>query len=95
MSTLKDVLSNIDNQNQYQETILKNLECEKEYLEKNVSCIIQDIIKCFEQRYGDLIDEADKYASNTVKETIGRLFQERCAITRAKVFRCVVNHMWK
>ena len=40
MSTLKDALSNIDNQNRYQRATLKNLACEKEYLERNVLCLI-------------------------------------------------------
>ena len=44
MPTLEDFLSNIDNQTHYQGVTLKNLECEKEYLEKNMSCIIQDIV---------------------------------------------------
>ena len=34
-----------------------------------MSCLIHDIIKCFEQRYGDLLDEAHIDATNTVKET--------------------------
>ena len=66
---LKDVLSNIDDQNRYQGVTLKNLEREGEYLERNVSCLIQDIIKCFEQVCGDLMDEAHEDATNTVKET--------------------------
>ena len=44
MPTLEDFLSNIDNQTHYQGVTLKNLECEKEYLERNMSCIIQDIV---------------------------------------------------
>ena len=69
MPTLKDVLSNIDSQNPYQGGMLKNLKHEKQYLERNVPCLIHDIIKCFEQRYGDLLDEAHIDATNTVKET--------------------------
>ena len=46
MPTLKDVLSNIDDQNHYQGATLKNLESEKKYLERNVSCLIHDVIKC-------------------------------------------------
>lgn len=34
-----------------------------------MSCIIQEIIKYFEQGRDDLMDEADKHAINTVKET--------------------------
>ena len=68
MPTSKDVLSNIDDHNHYGGATLKNLEREKEYLERNASCLIQDI-KCFEQRYGDLMDEAHKDATNTAKET--------------------------
>ena len=48
---------------------LRNLELEKEYLERNVLCLIQDTIKCFKQRYGDLMDEANEDATNTGKET--------------------------
>ena len=46
--TLKDVFSNIDNQSPYQGAMLKNLEREKECVERNMSCLIQDIIKFFE-----------------------------------------------
>ena len=48
---------------------MKNLECEKEYLERNVSCLIQEITKCFEQRYSDLMNKAYEDTTNTVKET--------------------------
>ena len=48
---------------------IENPECDKEYLESNMSCTTQYILKCFEQRYGDLMDEADKDATNTIKET--------------------------
>ena len=66
MPALKDVLSNIDDQNCYQGPSLKNLECEKQYLE--VSCLIHEIIKCFQQRYdNDLMNEAHEDATNTVK----------------------------
>ena len=34
-----------------------------------MSCLMQDIIKCFEKRYGDLMNEAHEDATNTVKET--------------------------
>ena len=34
-----------------------------------MSYLIQDIIKCFEERYGDLANKADEDATNTVKKT--------------------------
>ena len=48
--------------------MLKNLEHKKEYLERNLSHLIQDIIKCFEQKYGDLMDEVQKDVTDTGKE---------------------------
>ena len=45
---------------------MKNLDCVNEYLKRE--CLIQDIIKYFERRYGDLMDKADKDATNTVKK---------------------------
>ena len=68
--------------------ILKNLEREKEHLERNVSCLIQDVIKCFEQRYGDLMDEAHKDSTNTVKETTkgDRLLSHICKVLNSKVW---------
>ena len=88
MPTLKDVLSNIDEQNRYQGATLKNLEREKEYLERNVSFLIQDIIKYFEQRYGNLMDEAHKDDTNTVKETTegDRLLSQICEALNSKVW---------
>ena len=56
-------MSNIDNQNRF------NLEHKKEHILRNVSCVIQDIVKCFDQRYGDLMEEAKEDATNKVKET--------------------------
>ena len=48
MPKLKDVSSNIDDQTHYQGAMPKNTEHEKENLEKrSMSCIIQNIIKCF------------------------------------------------
>ena len=85
MPTLQDVLSNIDDQNRYQGATLKNLEHEKEYLESNVSCLIQDIFNCFEQGYGDLMDED---ATSTVKETTegDRLLSHICKVLNRKVW---------
>ena len=70
MPTLKDVLSNVDNQNRCQGATLKNFECDKEYLERNVSCLIQDVIKCFEQRYDDLMDKVHEDATNKSKKLL-------------------------
>ena len=86
MLTLKDALSNIDNQNRHQRAMLKNLEHKKEYLERNMLCLIQDIIKCFEQRYGDLVDEAHRDATNMVKETTegDRLLSHICKVLNSK-----------
>ena len=46
-----------------------------------------DIIKCFEQRYGDLMDEAHKGATNTVKETNegDSLLSHICKVWRSEV----------
>ena len=40
LPTLKDVLSNIEDQNCYQGATLKNVECKKEYLQRNILYII-------------------------------------------------------
>ena len=69
MPILKDFLSNIDDQNRCQGATLKNLKRGMEYLERDMSSIIQYIIKCSEQRNGDLMDEVDEDATNTAKET--------------------------
>ena len=46
-----------------------------------MSCIIQEIIKYFEQGRDDLMDEADKHAINTVNEvTIKKQFSSDKAI---------------
>ena len=34
-----------------------------------IKSLIQDIIKCFEQRHGDMMDKVHEDANNTVKET--------------------------
>ena len=36
-----------------------------------IKFLIQDIIKCFEQRYGDMMDKVHEDAHNKVKETTG------------------------
>ena len=36
-----------------------------------IKFLIQDIIKCFEQRYGDMMDKVHEDAYNKVKETTG------------------------
>ena len=85
MPTLKEVLSKINDQNQYQGTKLKYLQREKDYLEGNVSTVIQNIIDCFDQRYGVLIDEVDE---NTVKESVegDKMLSDICKILNTKVW---------
>ena len=52
-----------------------------------MSCIIQEIIKYFEQGRDDLMDEADKHAFNTVKKTAekDRLLSLTCKFLTSKV----------
>ena len=92
MPTLEDVLPNIDDQNRYQGATLKNLERKKEYLQRNVSCLIQDIIKCFEQRYVDLLDEAQEDATN---ETTEGYKSHICKILNSKVWPNEVSNVEK
>ena len=53
-----------------------------------VSCLIQDIIECFEQRYGDLMDEVHEDATSTVKKTTegGSLLSHICKVLNSKVW---------
>ena len=61
MPTPKHASSNINNYSRNQEATLKDLECKK-YLERNMWCIIQNAVKCFEQGYGDMMNETDEDA---------------------------------
>ena len=55
-----------------------------EYPERDMSSIIQYIIKCFEQRNGDLMDEVDEDATNTAKETTGGCYDTFVKFSTAK-----------
>ena len=84
MPILKDLLSNIGDQNRCQGATLKNLKRGMEYLERDMSSIIQYIIKCSEQRNGDLMDEVDEDATNTAKETTEGCYHI-CKVLNSKV----------
>ena len=60
-----------------------------------MSCLIQEIIKYSEQRYGDLVEEVCKDATNTVKETTegDRLFSHICRVLNSKVLPNEVSNV--
>lgn len=62
-----------------------------------MSCIIQEIIKYFEQGRDDLMDEADKHAINTVKKTAekDRLLSLTCKFLTSKVGQTKVTPSMK
>ena len=75
MPTLINVLSIIDDQSHYQGVMFKSIERKKYSLERNLSCLIHDIM--FWAKIGD---EAHKDATKTVKETTegGSLLSHIC-----------------
>ena len=91
LPTLKKLLEQIDNKIFYQDTKVRGIAQEREYLENNVVVVIHKIMTCFEKRYGALFCDID----NPSAEILGqkRLKVTRCYLIYAKCLIQKVNEV--